>query len=215
MECLLFLSQIHSPYSSVSHLTWKTEMRSSKATFGLLTKIPVEKLLWGMSTTRREEEEAKKRSSLRPSWQTESSLGQPQLVPCHRGQRTAPAEYEGHHTGIVLSKERHPSLCFQKINSNPKVDMGEVKEKFIMLKGENTACIWLEASTVLSITLVTVREQMTLMESQTGNGFAFFWTVCLWLWTDLRTHVKHKTSEQTNSQTPNRGGINDFKCLLH
>lgn len=150
-------------------------MRSRKATFGLLTKIPVEKLLWGMSTTRKEEEEEKKRSSFRPSWQIESSLGQPHLLSPVTEDRE---QHQLHMKDITLA------LCFlrkdtqvcasRRLTLIPKADMGEVKEKFIMLKGKNTACIWLEASTVLSITLVTVREQMTLMESQTGSGFVFF-----------------------------------------
>lgn len=115
----------------------------------------------------------KKRSSLRPSWQIESSLGQPHLLSPVTEDRE---QHQLHMKDITLA------LCFlrkdtqacasRRLTLIPKADMGEVKEKFIMLKGKNTACICLEASTVLSITLVTVREQTALMESQTG--FVFF-----------------------------------------
>lgn len=174
-------------------------MGSRKATLGLLIKISVEKLLWGMSTTRKGQEEAEERSSLRPSWQIQSSLGQPHLLSPATEDRE---QHQLHMKDITLASrflKKDTQACpSRRLTLIPKVDMGEVKEKFIMLKGKNTACIWLEASTVLSITLVRVREQMTLMESQTGNGSVFFWTVCLWLWTDLKIHVKPKTSEQTN-----------------
>lgn len=187
MECLLFLSQITSPPSSVSCLTWKTEMRSRKATLGLLTKIPVEKLLWGMSTTRKEEKQNREAASGHPGKESPALVS---LICCPLSQRT-----QNSPSCIWRTSHWHQVCASRRLTAIPKVGTGEVKEWFIMPKGKNAACIWLEASTVLSITLVTVREQMTLMESQTGDGFLFFWIVCLWLWTDLKIHVKHKTSE--------------------
>lgn len=128
-----------------------------------------------MSTTRREEQEGKKRSSLRPSWQRESSLGQPHLWSPVTEDRE---QHQLHMKDVAVASSflrKDTQVCAsRRLTLIPKVDMGEVKEKFIMLKGKNSACIWLETSTVLSITLVTAREQMTLMESQTGNEFVFF-----------------------------------------
>lgn len=128
-----------------------------------------------MSTTRKGQEEAEERSSLRPSRQIQSSLGQPHLLSPATEDRE---QHQLHMKDITLASrflKKDTQACpSRRLTLIPKMDMGEVKEKFIMLKGKNTACIWLEASTVLSITLVRVREQMTLMESQTGNGSVFF-----------------------------------------
>lgn len=136
-----FFFQIHSPRSSVSCLTWKTKMRSRKATLALLTKISVLKLLWEVNTTRKKKKKPKLSSAILANraqpWSASS------VIPCHREQGTVSAAYEVDHIviGIIFSKKRHPNLCFQKINPNPKSG-----HKFI--KGRTTVCIWLEASTV-------------------------------------------------------------------
>lgn len=43
-----------------------------------------------------------------PSWQIQHSPGQPAVIPCHRGQGTAPAAYEDHIViDIMFSKKTH------------------------------------------------------------------------------------------------------------
>lgn len=120
-------------------------MRSRKVTLGLLTKIPVEKLVWGMSTTRKEEEEKREAASGHPG-KDSPALGS--LICCPLSKRTLNSTSCMWRTSHWCFLRKDTQDCASRISTLiPKVDTGEVEEKFIMLKGKNTVCVWLEAST--------------------------------------------------------------------